>query len=76
MARADGWFLYGRIGEIIRCDGVEVPAETKALCREPRYAEPTWYVWNSDSPANRLFGGVGKGDPDGAIGCCASSRSP
>jgi Dolichyl-phosphate-mannose-protein mannosyltransferase len=61
MGQADGWFLYGRVGPIVNCEGVDVPAGTDDLCRGPRPDDPDWYVWNA-SPAIRRFGGPGEGD--------------
>ena len=59
MGQAEGWFLYGRVGHIARCDGVDVPRGTEPLCRGPHPDDPGYYVWDADSPGDRLFGGIG-----------------
>jgi hypothetical protein len=63
MTAADGWFLYGRVGEIAHCRGLDVPRETRQLCeRDPGATgkTPAFYVWNPQSPAIRRFGVIGR----------------
>jgi hypothetical protein len=58
LVSADGWFLYGRVGEIADCPIVHPPADTRNLC-EPRALAagvgPVYYIWSPDSSANRRF---------------------
>ncbi|MFN2616943.1 MAG: phospholipid carrier-dependent glycosyltransferase [Thermoleophilaceae bacterium] len=62
----NGWFLYGRIGPIADCRGIDVPASERPLCVDSRTRErhtrPDFYVWKAGSPANRAFGYVNR-DP-------------
>jgi 4-amino-4-deoxy-L-arabinose transferase-like glycosyltransferase len=57
---ANGWFLYGRIGEIAQCGEVELEPDEAGLCSKPAPGEPhrgaQFYVWERDSPANIRFG--------------------
>jgi hypothetical protein len=72
MTESDGWFLYGRVGSFADCRKSAVPAATRQLCeRGPIHHrnDPTWYVWDPASPANRMFGHVGGSD------AAASARS-
>jgi dolichyl-phosphate-mannose-protein mannosyltransferase len=58
LTSADGWFLYGRVGEIADCRIVHPPADTRDLCEPPSNARglgPLYYIWNPDSAANRRF---------------------
>jgi 4-amino-4-deoxy-L-arabinose transferase-like glycosyltransferase len=58
LTGADGWWLYGRVGEIAFCRGVHVPAGTEPLCRDDRSRHPVnpdWYLWDPGSPAYRAF---------------------
>jgi hypothetical protein len=58
LTKADGWFLYGRVGEIADCRIVHPPADTRDLC-EPRALSagfgPVYYIWSPYSAANRRF---------------------
>lgn len=58
LTTADGWFLYGRVGEIADCSIVRPPPDTRDLC-EPAGADgglgPLYYIWSRDSAANRRF---------------------
>jgi hypothetical protein len=57
FVRAGGWFLYGRIGEISDCEGVDVAPEARPLCEgRPPGGTVLTYLWNPASPAWRLFG--------------------
>jgi hypothetical protein len=72
VTESDGWFLYGRVGRFADCASATVPAPTRRLCeRRPIHhrSDPTWYVWDAASPANRMFGHVGGADS------AASARS-
>jgi hypothetical protein len=58
LTDADGWFLYGRIGEIADCRILHVPADTRNLCEPAALAAglgPVYYVWSPYSSANRRF---------------------
>ena len=67
----EGWLLYGRVAEISTpCAALGVSGARTALCTQPppgshRPVNTTaaqeqividWYVWNSESPARRLYG--------------------
>lgn len=61
---ASGWFMYGRIGEISDCDGVDVAPAARPLCVDrPDGGTVLTYLWNPASPAWRLFGHGPGGDP-------------
>jgi hypothetical protein len=58
LTTADGWFLYGRVGEIADCDVVDPPPDTRDLCEPISNAGgrgPLYYIWDPDSAANRRF---------------------
>lgn len=67
FSQADGWLLYGRIGQIADCRGAGIAEDARALCQpaavreQPRIQRlgPLYYVFRPRSPANRLFGGYG-----------------
>lgn len=66
MTQADGWFLYGRVGEIADCGDAKVPANARALCDRndrDRREGAAYHIWNADGPARRVFGGMST-DPD------------
>jgi hypothetical protein len=59
---ASGWFLYGRVGQLVDCRGFDPPAGTERLCTSTAYAKshgPSFYIFDSRSPAQRLFGPPG-----------------
>src|SRR5215211_297327 len=66
LVEADGWFLYGRIGEIASpCGEAKIPAATRALCESTPGTHrdaPGFYAWHPDSPAKKLFVGPWYGD--------------
>ena len=70
-----GWLLYGRVAAIADCRLVDVPAETRALCETPqeragrraRRWKPSNYVFDSDSPAHRLYGPAVTAGPSPAL---------
>ena len=65
LTQADGWFLYGRIGEIADCGNAEVPAAARPLCdrnARDRREGAAYHIWNADGPARRTFGGMSR-DP-------------
>jgi hypothetical protein len=58
LTNADGWFLYGRVGEIADCDLIDPPAGTSDLCEPSSNAAgrgPLYYIWDLGSAANRRF---------------------
>jgi hypothetical protein len=66
LTQADGWFLYGRVGEIADCGDAEVPAAARPLCdrnARDRREGAAYHIWNADGPARRTFGGMSD-DPD------------
>jgi hypothetical protein len=66
LTQADGWFLYGRVGEIADCGDAKIPAAAQPLCNRnarDRREGAAYHIWNADGPARRTFGGMSK-DPD------------
>ena len=66
LTQADGWFLYGRVGEIADCGNADVPAAARPLCNRnarDRREGAAYHIWNADGPARRTFGGMSS-DPD------------
>jgi hypothetical protein len=66
LTQADGWFLYGRVGEIADCGDAKVPAAARPLCdrnARDRREGAAYHIWNADGPARRTFGGMSE-DPD------------
>ena len=66
LTQADGWFLYGRVGEIADCGNADVPAAARPLCdrnARDRREGAAYHIWNADGPARRTFGGMST-DPD------------
>ena len=61
LTQANGWFLYGRVGSIATCDGVDVAREARKLCHRPAQAaheNQSFFMFNRRSPARRAFGGI------------------
>ena len=61
LTQADGWFLYGRVGEIADCGAADIPQEGRALCarnERDRREGAAYHIWNADGPARRVFGGM------------------
>lgn len=61
LTQANGWFLYGRVGPIANCDGIDVERAARRLCDRPAEAEDenqSWFMFNRRSPARRAFGGI------------------
>jgi len=61
MTQADGWFLYGRIGEIADCGDANIPRAARPLCarnERDRREGAAYHIWNADGPARRVFGGM------------------
>jgi 4-amino-4-deoxy-L-arabinose transferase-like glycosyltransferase len=57
---ASGWLLYGRVGPIVKCGGLDVPPEQRPLCEaeaDHGSRDPVEYIFSGDSPAVRLYGG-------------------
>ena len=61
LTQAEGWFLYGRVGPIATCDGIDVKREARRLCARPPRADDegqSFFMFNRESPARRAFGGI------------------
>jgi hypothetical protein len=61
LTQANGWFLYGRVGQIATCDGINVEPAARKLCDRPPQAaheNQSWFMFNRRSPAQRAFGGI------------------
>jgi hypothetical protein len=61
LTQANGWFLYGRVGTIATCDGIDVEHAARKLCDRPPEAEhenQSWFMFNRKSPAHAAFGGI------------------
>ena len=61
LTQAEGWFLYGRVGAIADCDGIDVDRAARKLCDRPARAaheEQSFFMFNRRSPARRAFGGI------------------
>lgn len=61
LTQANGWFLYGRVGTIATCDGIDVERAARKLCDRPpeaAYENQSWFMFNRKSPARRAFGGI------------------
>src|SRR3954465_13302598 len=61
LTQANGWFLYGRVGTIASCDGIDVARDARKLCHRPAAAEhenQSWFMFNRRSPARQAFGGI------------------
>jgi len=66
LGQADGWFLYGRVGQFADCGTAKIPADARPLCARnarDRREGAAFHVWNADGPARRVFGGMSR-DPD------------
>jgi hypothetical protein len=60
LTESSGWTLYGRVAAFADCSKFAVSAAQRALCETPRQkashpSSPTYYIWNSSSPADRVF---------------------
>jgi Dolichyl-phosphate-mannose-protein mannosyltransferase len=59
LTEANGWALYGRVGQFADCDQFDPPEGTEPLCEETPTATrpgPDFYTWEPQSPAQQLFG--------------------
>jgi hypothetical protein len=59
LTEANGWALYGRVGQFADCDEFDPPEGTEPLCEETPTATrpgPDFYTWEPQSPAQQLFG--------------------
>jgi hypothetical protein len=66
ITQANGWFLYGRVGEIADCGDADIPRAGRPLCRRnarDRREGAAYHIWNADGPARRVFGGMSR-DPE------------
>ena len=53
LTQADGWFLYGRVGEIADCGGADIPRAARPLCERnarDRREGAAYHIWNADGP--------------------------
>jgi hypothetical protein len=81
LSRFSGWPLYGRVAPFADCSQFKPPAGTAGLCQTtPPGARsgPAFYLWNTDSPAHRLFGAgpPGNGGQLGAFARAAILAQP
>jgi hypothetical protein len=61
LTQTEGWFLYGRVGSIATCDGIDVEPAARRLCDRPARAdheEQSFFMFNRESPARKAFGGI------------------
>jgi hypothetical protein len=61
LTQANGWFLYGRVGPIANCDGIDVERAARKLCDRPAEADhenQSFFMFNRRSPARQAFGGI------------------
>jgi hypothetical protein len=61
LTQANGWFLYGRVGTIASCNGIDVARDARKLCTRPAAAaheNQSWFMFNRKSPARHAFGGI------------------
>jgi hypothetical protein len=61
LTQANGWFLYGRVGSIATCNGIDVAPNARELCKRPPQAaheNQSWFMFNRRSPARRAFRGI------------------
>ena len=61
LTQAEGWFLYGRVGPIATCNGIDVEPAARGLCKRPPGAadeSQSWFMFNRESPARKTFGGI------------------
>ena len=62
---ASGWFMYGRVAQIADCSKFDPPADTRRLCQSSAQRAghgPNFYIWDTNSPARRVYGDVGQLD--------------
>jgi hypothetical protein len=61
LTQSEGWFLYGRVGSIAKCDGISVDRASRKLCDRPARAAhegQSFFMFNRQSPARKAFGGI------------------
>src|SRR3954453_7404613 len=61
LTQANGWFLYGRVGPIATCDGIDVERAARKLCDRPAGADDenqSFFMFNKRSPARQALGGI------------------
>jgi hypothetical protein len=61
LTQANGWFLYGRVGSIASCNGIDVARDARKLCNrtaEADHENQSWFIFNRRSPARQAFGGI------------------
>lgn len=59
LTQSDGWFLYGRVGQIVDCRGLSVDPTLRPLCVTPSEARtrgPNYWLWDHTSPVNARLG--------------------
>jgi hypothetical protein len=58
-----GWYLYGRVAQFADCKQFTPPAGTAALCTtHPASHNGYYYMFETQAPAPKLFGGFGVDD--------------
>ena len=59
LGQADGWFLYGRVGQFADCGNARILAERGRFASAPSATatRSCVHVWNADGPARRVRGG-------------------
>ncbi len=77
---ATGWHLYGRAAPFADCRRFTPPAGTRGLCETTPPAQrpgPEFYLYDSQSPAVRMFGSIGQHDEKlGAFARAAIRHQP
>lgn len=72
LTETEGWFLYGRVGQIADCTRFTPSAAQRPLCQnDPPPGidrNPRWYLWDPASPAAKMFKEPGFPDLGGRVG--------
>jgi hypothetical protein len=60
LTETSGWTLYGRVAAFASCPGDGIPLNERPVCesaaqRASHPNSPTFYIWDSQSPADRMF---------------------
>lgn len=67
ITESSGWFLYARVAPIARCTATwPNQPQLRRICPTPAEQAANWspgdYLWDSDSPVNRVYGSMYTGD--------------
>jgi hypothetical protein len=65
LSQGSGWAAYARTAQFADCSKFREPAGTERLCETTPTADrhgPTFYHWNPESPAQKMFGYPPKGN--------------